>query len=411
MSQQALDLRRSLQVVRRHKIIVAGFTALGLAAGAWLTVLRPPMLTGTTIVVLPPTTHDTRTQVLIAGSTPVLEGALRTVGPGTSLGTLQGRIAVGSLAPNVLSISAQGKTAAQADNTANAVAQSYIDYLGAGSTPGPPVQARVLQRATEATGKSLLSRLLLTCGLGALAGLLAGAIAALAISRADRRLSERDEIAESIGVPVLASIPVSRPSGTAGWRKLLKEYEPGAVDAWRLRKALQHLGLGLADGDGSSSSLTVLSLSSDRKALALGPQLAVFAASLGIPTMLVTGPQQDEHVTATLRAACAAPPPPSQLAANLRVTVADIDDADWPLETALVVVVAVVDGKAPEITDMIRTKTTVLGVSADAATAEQLARVAGSAAADGRHIAGILVADPGAADQTTGRIQPLARPA
>ena len=40
-------------------------------------------------------------------------------------------------------------------------------------------------------------------------------------------------------------------------------------------------------------SLAVLSLSSDPGPLALGPQLAVFAASLGIPTTLVIGPQQD----------------------------------------------------------------------------------------------------------------------
>ena len=53
---------------------------------------------------------------------------------------------------------------------------------------------------------------------------------------------------------------------------------------------------------------------------------------------------------------------------------------------------------------------TVLGVSAGAATAEQLARVAVSAAADGREIAGILVADPDSADHTTGRIPQLARP-
>ena len=59
---------------------------------------------------------------------------------------------------------------------------------------------------------------------------------------------------------------------------------------------------------GGGSSLAVLSLSSDPKALALGPQLAVFAASLGIPTALVIGPQQDANATATLRAACAAPP-------------------------------------------------------------------------------------------------------
>ena len=41
-----------------------------------------------------------------------------------------------------------------------------------------------------------------------------------------------------------------------------------------------------------------------------------------------------------------------------------------------------------------RTTATVLGVSAGAATAEQLARVAVVAAADGREITGILVADP-----------------
>ena len=55
-----------------------------------------------------------------------------------------------------------------------------------------------------------------------------------------------------------------------------------------------------------------------------------------------------------------------------------------------------------------RTTATVLGVSAGAATAEQLARVAVSAAVDGREIVGILVADPEPADNTTGRIPQLA---
>ena len=392
MSEQALDLRRSWQIVRRHKILVAGFAALGLAAGAWLIVLKPATFTGNALVVLPPSTQDTRTQVLIAGSDPVLGSAQHTIHPPPPLQTLRSQVQVSSLTSNVISISGQGPSAAQADDTANAVAESYVDYLGAGSTPGPPVQAQLLQPATDATGKSLPVRLLLDCGLGALAGLLAGVIVALAISRSDRRLGERDEIAESIGVPVLASIPVSRPSGTAGWRKLLQDYEPGAVDAWRLRKALQHLGLALADGD-VGESITVLSLSSDRKALSLGPQLAVFAASLGIPTTLVMGPQQDTNVTATLRAACAAPPAPLKLSANLQITVSDYDGPDVPPDTALAVVVAVVDAKAPEVAGMLRTTATVLGVSADAATAEQLARVAGSAAADGRRIAGILVAD------------------
>ena len=53
---------------------------------------------------------------------------------------------------------------------------------------------------------------------------------------------------------------------------------------------------------------------------------------------------------------------------------------------------------------MMRTTATVLGISAGATTAEQLALTASSLAADGREIAGILVADPEPADRTVGRI-------
>jgi hypothetical protein len=84
-------------------------------------------------------------------------------------------------------------------------------------------------------------------------------------------------------------------------------------------------------------------------------------------------------------------------------------DAPQP-DAALTIVVTVVDGKAPRVADTMHTTTTVLGVSAGAASAEQLARVAASAAADGREIAGIVVADPDPADPTTGRLPQLARP-
>ena len=65
----------------------------------------------------------------------------------------------------------------------------------------------------------------------------------LAIGRKDRRLRERDEIANSIGIPVLASVPVGHPSDAAGWTKLLEDYKPAAVHAWQLRNALQQLGM------------------------------------------------------------------------------------------------------------------------------------------------------------------------
>src|SRR5260370_39726391 len=166
---------------------------------------------------------------------------------------------------------------------------------------------------------------------GGVGGALIGIIVSLAVRRNDRRLRERGEIANSIGIPVLASIPVGHPSDPEGWVRLLEDYKPGALHAWQLRKALQRLGM---PGDtqinangGGSTSLVVVSLSSDRRALALGPQLAVFSASVGIPTALLIGPQQDANAVATLRTACAVPPPASsKRPTNLRVIVSDEGD-------------------------------------------------------------------------------------
>jgi capsular polysaccharide biosynthesis protein len=414
MIQEPLDLKKSLQLVRRHKIVVGAFAVLGLLAGAAFPVLRPPMLSSEALVLLPSSARSVATQAVIASSDPVLSSALPRLHPAMTLRTLENRIQVRTRTSIILSISAAGKTATQAEQTANAVADSYVAYVRSGSIPGGQIQARVLEPAATATGPSLSSRIAITGGLGALLGALIAAIAVLAFSRRDRRLRERDEIADSIGIPVLASIRAEHPSDAAGWTKLFADYEPGAVDAWRLRKALQDLGLAdlnvSGSKQGSGSSLAVLSFASDHRALALGPQLAAFAASRGIPTALVVGPQQDVHATAVLRAACAAPPAPSRRSSHLQVTVRDHDSAVRPPDAALTVVVAVVDGQAPQVPETMRTTATVLGVSAGVATAEQLARVAASAAVGGHDITGILVADPDPADPTTGRLPQLARP-
>ena len=199
----------------------------------------------------------------------------------------------------------------------------------------------------------------------------------------------------------------------------MEDYKPTAVDAWQLHTALQQLGmtehnlLGRPphNGGGGGFSLAVLSLSCDPRALALGPQLAVFAASQGIPTALVIGPQQDTNATAGLRTAGAVPPSASSKRPNLlRVTVSDEGNVVGQADAALIVVVVVVDDQAPEIPHTMRTTATVIGVSAAAATAEQLARVAVIAAADGREITGILVADPESTDRTNGRIPRPVRP-
>jgi capsular polysaccharide biosynthesis protein len=447
MSQQALDLRRSTQIVRRHKVLVGIVVALGILGGAAYAVLKPPMLTSTALIALPTsvisqpattiggTDSLTATQEVVAGSNQVLLGALSDVRPAMSLNELRQDVQVGSPSPDIISVTAKGKNAADAEATANAVADSYIGYVSSSHSAVGRVQAHLLESASSATGPAPIERTIVYALLGGLVGVLIGVIVALAISRNDRRLRARDEIANSIGIPVLASVPVAHPSAAAGWTKLFQDYRPTAVHSWQLRTALQQLGMARPgfgrpeydgngsslygddrasryDGDSGRFSLVVLSLSSDSGALALGPQLAVFAASQKIPTSLVIGPQQDAAATATLRTACAAPLSEASMRHGLlRVTAYDEGGVDIQPDTALVIVVAVVDSRAPKMPDTMRTNATIIGVSAGAATAEQLARAAVVAAADGREITGILVADPEESDQTTGRIPHLTRPA
>ena len=386
------------------------------------------MLTSTALVFLPQSAQSaqavgtgttdsyTATQEIVAGGSPVLSKALPSVRPAMSLDQLRGDIQIGSPTSNVLSVTAKGSVAADVEATANAVAQAYISYVNSPSSPVGKLSVQLIQPASPATRPSLLKVLVLDALLGVVVGALVGVISALAVSRRDRRLRERDEIAHSIGVPVLASLPVNHPADTAEWTSLLADYQPGVVHAWRLHQVLQLLGMpGAAPGDGALSngnqgdrhddgfSLTVLSISTDRNALALGPHLAAFAASQGISTALVIGPPQEPDATAMLRAAGAAA---SGRPSRLRVIVSD-GHVDQPPSSDFIVVVAVVDSHSPHMPATMRTSATVLGVSAGAATADQLARAAMSAAVDGREVSGVLVADPEPTDRTTGRVPQL----
>jgi capsular polysaccharide biosynthesis protein len=449
MSQQALDLRKSLQIVRQHKILMSIVVALGFLAGAAYGVLKPPMSTSTALIALPsrtvqPATSNsgsstagnadpfTATQVVVVGSYQVLAGALPHIRPAISVPELRRYIQIGTPSPDIVSVTATGKNAASAETIANAVAKSYIYYVNSPSSAVGQITAHLLAPASSATVPSKTGHAAADALLGGLAGLLIGFVVALAIGRNDRRLKQRDEIANSIGIPVLASVPAARPTSATGWTRLFESYKPTARHSWQLLTALEQLGMdrpsfgrpGNDEGgssrydsaafyqrDGGGFSLAVVSLSTDPGALALGPQLAVFAASQGIATSLVIGPQQATAATASLRIACSAQlPEGSRHRGLLRVTAYEEGRIDQRPETAFVIVVAVLDSRAPEMPATMRTNATVMGVSAGVATAEQLARTAVVASANGLEITGILVANPLETDQTTGRIPRLPRP-
>jgi capsular polysaccharide biosynthesis protein len=410
MSDQPLDLRKSWRILWRRKVVVILIAALGLGGGIAYALRYPALKSSTALVVLPPSTRSVPTQILIADSDPVLARALPHIQPPVTLDYLRTHVEVGRRAQITISITAQGVTAEQAENIANAVMHSYISLAGSAKSPAGITLPRPIQPAVDAPGTPLTIHVSIIGSLGLLIGLMIAGIAVLAVSKRDHRLLRRDDIADAIGIPVLASLTVRRASNPAGWTRLLNEYQPSAADISRMRKAFRYLDLaeGLS-GAAAGSSVTVLTLSSDPKALPLGPQLAIFAASRGTPTTLVVGPQQDANVAAPLRAVCAAPTSPAR-AKGLSLIAAEPDEFAARLQASLSVVVAVANPDRPQLNGMIRTGITLLGVSAGAVTAEQLVRLSASAAASGRHLAGILVADPDPGDQTTGRMPQLARP-
>lgn len=426
MNRQPMNFRRATRIVKRRKRTVGGLAILGVLGGIGFTLLHPGDVSSSALVVLnqavPTATDGTsstngldisiQTDILIAESQSVLSTAVFKLGSAVSLEDLQGAVNVTQAAPSALSISTSAGTAEEAEKEANAVAESFVSYIGSNDSPIGPVQAQVLTPATSASGRSLVSGLLLYGFLGAVIGFIVGFVIALRLARDDRRLLDRDQIANSIGVPVIAAFPARAPRDVGGWLDLLETYQPDPVHAWRLRATLDRLGLMSADEKArGGSSLTVLSLSSDVNALALGPQIASFAASLGIPTAFAVNAPEAAESSVALRAAVATPREPMRNG-NLLLTAGDgVPHRDAELRVGLTVVAAVVGSGIEQPPEMARTTAAILSVGAGAASGEQLAVAAATAADAGTVIAGIVVVNPDPDDQTTGLVPRPVRPA
>jgi capsular polysaccharide biosynthesis protein len=197
MGLETLDLR---WIMRRIGTAIGVVAVCGLLAGIAVAALHPPVLTSTALVLLPQSASNTQpsgssgqstissytaTQMVIADSNPVLTGALPDVRPAMSLDELRSVVQVTSVTSNVISVSARERLAADAEATANAVADSYIAYVNSPSSPTGHVSAVILQPATSATGTRPLKLPLVTGLIGVPAGALIGIIVSLAFGRRD----------------------------------------------------------------------------------------------------------------------------------------------------------------------------------------------------------------------------------
>jgi capsular polysaccharide biosynthesis protein len=288
----------------------------------------------------------------------------------------------------------QANLALQLDKVDDKIATGLGDSAGTSTA--------VIQPATEAVGLSLVLRMLIWAPIGAVACTVLAALIVLATSRRDTRLRLRDDIADAVGSPVLATVRSKPQRSVAGWATLLETYRATPVESWALRQVLRSLAG--TDRKGPSrvvgrldhpKSLTVISLSGDGRGLAIGPQLAAFASSLGMVTRLVplVGHVRAPHLWAACGTERKAPARPNLLTGTL----ADRDDAD------LTIFLVVMERTHPYLGDTPATAATILSVASASASEQDLARVAVAVDDAGRRIDGIVVADPDFTDHTSGR--------
>jgi capsular polysaccharide biosynthesis protein len=251
---------------------------------------------------------------------------------------------------------------------------------------------RVLQRAEPvATSEERVAFIVL---LGALAGLVTGCVAAVALARGDRRLRSRDAIAAAIGVPVIASMWAKRCKTINDWRQLLDHSRnPSPVEAWNARRALHRLIE--AAGDAPVVEVRLLAFSGDDIAVAAAPKLAGSAAALGMSSRLQVG---SHAALAGLRAASVVTQGPAP-GTGVILKPSNVTSTELSGLAAHVMLEAI-DASSPQVGSWFAT--TLLIVSSGFATSADLARAALAASDAGNPLTGVVVTNPDPDDSTTG---------
>ena len=183
----------------------------------------------------------------------------------------------------------------------------------------------------------------------------------------------------------------------------LERFQPEPAARWNLRRALRHL---IRDSHQLNQAIRVVSYADDNPALSVGPQLALAAADCGIAAELVPG---REDALLPLRAAWAKHDKSGYLEPR-DSPVAVEHESQWggwstkdscvrPRPNQIAVSIHTVERSHPSLPSF--AGTSVLAISAGAAVADELARVALAATDSGGAIDGIFLVNPEPWDRGT----------
>jgi capsular polysaccharide biosynthesis protein len=457
MGEQVVDLRNGAAVLRRYWLAILLVGLLGAVAGAGVPLLRTPMYTSTSEVLLPTpitqtqnTTTDSGTQVQIAGSETVLGPAGAKAAPGLTLKQLKKRVSVSAPSDQTLSFSAQAPTKGGAQFLAYELAKAELAYTAEAAASQKNGQVVALladikkQIATlrtqihAAQGSSSSPNIsVLTTQLATLSGQLGVmSTAADPVQGTARILSKFSPATKPgfvsryvvpIGIGLLAGLILSSAflilmarrdnrlrsrdqlAEAAGAPVLtsLRGRDARSIGGWHHLLSeydpepvdawpLRQLLRQLPEDSDGRRHVTVVSVDTDLKGASLGPLLASYAASTGVSTELVVGP----GVPATSSMGTAL-----RRAAGEEIRSGLLISADEPGDDAELTVVVTAVGSGPGDVDAPGLDGPALvAVSPGTTNARRLASTAMAAEDAGCTLLGVVVVSPDNADRTSGRL-------
>lgn len=154
MTEQVLDLRRSLRALRRRWWLLLLFLAGGTASGLIFSMVQGPGYVAGSAVLLPPARldaegkplRDIETESHVASSAEVLDRAGRALTPPAGVEELRRRVAVQPLSVDILEVRAEGPSPGDAELLAQSVAEEYIAYANSEASEQADTSIEVFQQ-------------------------------------------------------------------------------------------------------------------------------------------------------------------------------------------------------------------------------------------------------------------------
>ncbi len=166
MSEQTLDLRRVLWLLRRHRGTVVACVLVGALTPVMVMLLRPSSYAATSLVLVPTSTsngssatsaggsaNSNVTDSAIAESASVLNEAASRMAPHITLQEAQSRVSASAVGTNIVQITATGPSPRAAEALSNAVADRLVVFVtssdvsnGSSALAGLEAQAAALTK-------------------------------------------------------------------------------------------------------------------------------------------------------------------------------------------------------------------------------------------------------------------------